>query len=544
MIQGPSILSRRARFARTHRRGYVLVMFAMLAWGMMALAALVIDMGMVRLTQRQMQTAADSAALEGLRFRDQVPSMLWNSKTPTNFQQAVMTQLGTQPDPTTAAGREQIRRVAASLMVSAIFDDDLNPSDVDTSGPTGQAGNWGAGPVFDLTGYVGTSASVAAGQLLTVPPAGSRTYNPGQSGGIYSPLQTNYTSSGEQQLYGDMVSGSYAYQSSFDDSHGAWTSYPYQEDPNYQRRDFAASTTVTPGSDSAFLVRLRRLNTHDYQAGVDLADGVSTHGPPLPFLFALGSTMHQNPNSGYSPRQQGVSVRATSIAGVSANSAAANALFTAKTVGGPTLPDANQTYTYPPGASPFALYWSAWSTVQSSGAATTITATVSDSGTISATVNGATITLGFVTSLAGAPIAGVAVGEPLTNAAASAPAATPFSAVSYTTSQISAYLGTGTSITMYAPVLDSTTSTVAAGFVAISVIPSGSTTFRLMPSSSSGTFTIAAQNASVLFMPTTATTLNLGGSVLSDNAVLPGSLLAPALVAESVDTLSQTNQQP
>ncbi|TVS08471.1 MAG: hypothetical protein EA424_28525, partial [Planctomycetaceae bacterium] len=39
------------------RRGYTLVFFAMFLFGFMALAALVIDVGFARLTQRQMQTA-------------------------------------------------------------------------------------------------------------------------------------------------------------------------------------------------------------------------------------------------------------------------------------------------------------------------------------------------------------------------------------------------------------------------------------------------------------------------------------------------------
>jgi len=47
-----------------------MVLFAMLLFGLFAMATLVIDLGVVRVTQRQMQTAADSAALEGLRFRD------------------------------------------------------------------------------------------------------------------------------------------------------------------------------------------------------------------------------------------------------------------------------------------------------------------------------------------------------------------------------------------------------------------------------------------------------------------------------------------
>ena len=57
------------RGKRTDRAGYALVLFVMIFFGLMGLAALVIDMGFARLAQRQMQTAVDSAALEGLRWR-------------------------------------------------------------------------------------------------------------------------------------------------------------------------------------------------------------------------------------------------------------------------------------------------------------------------------------------------------------------------------------------------------------------------------------------------------------------------------------------
>ena len=55
----------------------MLIYFAMLTFALMALAALVIDLGMAMLTQRKMQTAVDSAALEGIRFRDQIPTEWW-----------------------------------------------------------------------------------------------------------------------------------------------------------------------------------------------------------------------------------------------------------------------------------------------------------------------------------------------------------------------------------------------------------------------------------------------------------------------------------
>jgi len=63
------------RLTPTHscRRGTTTLLFALLAFALFALGALVIDLGFVRVTQRQMQTAAEAAALEGLRFRDELP---------------------------------------------------------------------------------------------------------------------------------------------------------------------------------------------------------------------------------------------------------------------------------------------------------------------------------------------------------------------------------------------------------------------------------------------------------------------------------------
>lgn len=54
------------------RRGNVLVAFAFLTAVLLGLGALVIDLGVVYLTRGQMQAAADTAALEGLRHRDDV----------------------------------------------------------------------------------------------------------------------------------------------------------------------------------------------------------------------------------------------------------------------------------------------------------------------------------------------------------------------------------------------------------------------------------------------------------------------------------------
>ncbi|MCW8138530.1 MAG: hypothetical protein KIT58_06470 [Planctomycetota bacterium] len=58
------------RHPRARRSGYVLLLVAMLLFGLMAIAAITVDVGLARVTQSKMQTAADLAALEALRGRD------------------------------------------------------------------------------------------------------------------------------------------------------------------------------------------------------------------------------------------------------------------------------------------------------------------------------------------------------------------------------------------------------------------------------------------------------------------------------------------
>lgn len=60
---------RAASRSRRRHRGYALVFFALMLFAIFAMAALVIDIGFRRLAYRQLQTAAQSASLEGLRGR-------------------------------------------------------------------------------------------------------------------------------------------------------------------------------------------------------------------------------------------------------------------------------------------------------------------------------------------------------------------------------------------------------------------------------------------------------------------------------------------
>src|SRR5262249_5763301 len=90
--------------------------------------SLVIDVGFARITQSGMQTAADAAALEGLRKRDV------GVLNPATGQ--------TVNDP--FAG-DCLRRASANRLVRWVFDDDFNLANGDADY------QFGAGPIIDLT---------------------------------------------------------------------------------------------------------------------------------------------------------------------------------------------------------------------------------------------------------------------------------------------------------------------------------------------------------------------------------------------------------
>ncbi len=109
----------------------------MLMFGIMGIAALVIDIGFARLTQMQMQSAADSVALEGLRGSNSI---------------------------TTGE-----RDANATKLARITFDENLDAVDTD-------AGNAGAGPAIAFSGSVG-DPSLSAGQIISVDEQ-SLTYKP------------------------------------------------------------------------------------------------------------------------------------------------------------------------------------------------------------------------------------------------------------------------------------------------------------------------------------------------------------------------------
>ncbi len=65
---------------RPGRSGNVQILFAMLAFGLMGMAGLVIDLGIARFSQAHMQSTVDVTAYEGLRFAHENP-MDWRPET-------------------------------------------------------------------------------------------------------------------------------------------------------------------------------------------------------------------------------------------------------------------------------------------------------------------------------------------------------------------------------------------------------------------------------------------------------------------------------
>ncbi|MEZ6066744.1 MAG: hypothetical protein R3B90_13795 [Planctomycetaceae bacterium] len=226
-------------------------LFAVLLFALLPLMALVIHAGFVTLTRRQMQTAVHTAAIEGLRFRDD------------------------------ASLSEPERRGQVRDLVAAVFDDNLNSDGTD-------AMQFGAGPTLDINSGVELGDSDFRA-LTTVSVPSERAFKP--------ELQLNET----DQVHGDMVRGSSVFDP-IDPDHDS-----HEESPDYSREDFESQ----PGGD-AFLVRLRRTRSPDGTAPpMDAVPGVSSTGPTVPVLFGrgpYGGTEFLN------RRERGTIVRATAIA--------------------------------------------------------------------------------------------------------------------------------------------------------------------------------------------------------------------------------------
>ncbi len=334
LILGAHTLTASPRRRGTRRAGYVLVLFVTMFLGLMALAALVIDLGFARLAQRQMQSAVDSAALEGLRWRDVQQSTelppAWLANPDFQLQTGVVLSTGSL----SAQQSDSVRRWAAGNRVANVF--------TDLSGGTVQ---YGAGPVVNFSGG---NTELAAAQNITWPPPPP--YSPTRADGTPG-LEMNYPYNAQN---GDMVSGTYSLSGSYS------TTVSADEDAYYNRRDFTPSTgTAAP----AFLVRMRRTNN---LLGLDQESGVSTSGPPLPILFGRGSMMARSAalsgGTGGLSVASGIAVRAAGIAaagdGIQFGSTSYSA-GRAKTVGPPLNPYATSGIRIP-GITPFAVSLAFW----------------------------------------------------------------------------------------------------------------------------------------------------------------------------------------
>ncbi len=140
----------RSRSSR-RRPGNVLVWFALLAWALVGLAALTADLGLVRLTQRQMQALTDEAALEAVYALDQTPDL---------------------------------RQLAAQAAIEMAL------NDTQSNDPQ----RFGAGPLLDFRGGIPVQDGFEAAQTLAPP---SLVYHP-----ILAPNAGNATE-------GDIVQGTY-----------------------------------------------------------------------------------------------------------------------------------------------------------------------------------------------------------------------------------------------------------------------------------------------------------------------------------------------
>ena len=290
----------------------MLAQFALTVFALFAVLSLVIDVGYARLTQGQMQNAADAAALAGLRKRD------IGVLNPATGQ--------TVDDPFAS---DCLRRTEANRLVHWVFDDDF---DVTNGDPDYQ---FGAGPILDLTGGV---TNLHAGDTISVPD--SHVYKPD--------LQLNQ----QNAVYGDMVSGRFCYSADpaaseglrYADPETIVCTGPQSGSGLYARNDFNPNSappqppvalpscppadqpppdpwplpspgpTLTGPADSAFLVRLRRSNElQDF--GLQTEPDVATSGPSLPLVFGRGTTIFgDDPTSAYSVRRDGLTIRATAIA--------------------------------------------------------------------------------------------------------------------------------------------------------------------------------------------------------------------------------------
>jgi hypothetical protein len=273
------------------RRGHVLTLFAVLLVVLLPLAALVVDMGLVLLARRQMQTAVNTAALEGQWHRDSMPLSMMRAvvdcpscTTDDEFYDHVR---AADPDCNCPSASDQVvhdylRRRAAGLMIRATYDDDLLATSDDPL-------QFGAGPNVDYVGgtEIDGPGSFRAGPLIQI-----------EESPVYQPVPVTNHAANDRR--GDFVSGEFVRMAT---DHS-------ESSPDYVRADFNPADVADAPAGGAFLARLRRSQENlDAQVG--------TTGPPVPFFFGRGgntAAIGPNPQAVWNRREQGTQLRATAIA--------------------------------------------------------------------------------------------------------------------------------------------------------------------------------------------------------------------------------------
>ncbi len=270
----------RIQLRQSRRAGNVLLLCALMLFVIFGVTALVIDLGVARMTQRQMDTATNSASREGLRYRDAIPEWLQQQIDDPNSEIAT----GMAHDGVDTTDHDQVRRWMAKYQVNLTYQD-LPASTTDSGTQFGAGPLYQVGPDHKTDGY--------ALQTITAP-TGITAYKP--------QLQLNKGNA----IAGDLVAGKFL-------SPGEFTANP--EGADYSRVDF----DPVAGVDS-FLVRLRRTNDPRSNPtpwnSLDNIDGVSATGPALPLIFGQATLIPAADPNNRSYRRDGVVVRGTSIAQV------------------------------------------------------------------------------------------------------------------------------------------------------------------------------------------------------------------------------------
>ncbi|MBM3996910.1 MAG: hypothetical protein FJ303_22585 [Planctomycetes bacterium] len=258
---------------RQRRGGNVMALCALLLFVIFGVAALTIDIGLAMTARRQMQTATDSSAREGLRYRDEIPDWLKAQiDDPTSDIAKGMAQDGID-----TSDKDQVRRWMTRAQINATYAD-LKDQNNDI------VAQFGAGPEFTIDPGQGDANAF---QTIHIPKQGDVV--------VYKPkVQLNLGN----EKNGDIVAGT------FTDVQGGETA-------DYTRPDF-----VPASSGDSTLVRLRRTQSPlgKNQIAADNQDGVSTTGKALPLIFGQASLIvGKDPVTGSSPRHDGTKVRSTSI---------------------------------------------------------------------------------------------------------------------------------------------------------------------------------------------------------------------------------------